>query len=499
VALRADGTVVAWGRNDGNATAVPAELTNRATNTFVRTVALAAAGQHNLALRADGSLRWWGPGAGNNPLVNPAHPTNAALGLENATNPVVTLGLSATPHAAAVRRNGQVVVWGNTNAAIITVNPLLRALVPMGGADSDRDGWANEAELRVGSDPLSTHSVPVKASFGITFGYGTNPSTFLTNRAVAEGTNRVVGALEILDAMGRREDGNQPGMQISLAEDNRGLFTLELAGTNRTLRFVNDPVHSARSPQPDVYQVKVIVRDGELAAETVSTLEVQVQNRLPTLWVPSGLQVAENSAAGTAVGTALGADEDMGSWRIVAGQGADYFQIHPTTGQLTVKAPADYEALPANAKSLTFTVEATDTAGATVQTLVAVQIGDLHEGSTFTGWSGGREMTAELVGRYAIGGASGPEAADGTRPGATLVGGNLVLTAIVRTDDPKVSVVGEAVDNLANYGNPAARIEVAGVESPDQGGVPEGHQRMTFTVPAGGARLFIRLKAALAP
>ena len=137
VALKGDGTVEAWGRNDNNATAVPDELTRTNATNFVRVVAVTAAGLHNMALRADGSLRWWGP---SNHILNPGHSSNAGLGLENTNNPVVAVGVSSTPHAAAVRRNGEVVVWGNANESITSVNTTLRAMVPMGGADSDGVG-----------------------------------------------------------------------------------------------------------------------------------------------------------------------------------------------------------------------------------------------------------------------------------------------------------------------------------------------------------------------
>jgi hypothetical protein len=50
--VRADGSVIAWGRNDNGQTNVPAGLSN--------VVAVAAGLAHNLALRADGILAAWG-------------------------------------------------------------------------------------------------------------------------------------------------------------------------------------------------------------------------------------------------------------------------------------------------------------------------------------------------------------------------------------------------------------------------------------------------------
>ena len=77
----------------------------------------------------------------------------------------------------------------------------------------------------------------------------------------------------------------------------------------------------------------------------------------------------------------------------------------------------------------------------------------------------------------------------------------MVLTAIVRTDDAKLTVVGEAVTSLADYGTPASITSVTGSATGiDQTGVPTGFQKQAFTVPQGAdSRKFLRLKATLAP
>ena len=60
LALKADGTVVAWGLNTSGQTSVPGELKNVAT---AAVVAIAAGGSHSLALKADGTVVAWGANA----------------------------------------------------------------------------------------------------------------------------------------------------------------------------------------------------------------------------------------------------------------------------------------------------------------------------------------------------------------------------------------------------------------------------------------------------
>jgi hypothetical protein len=101
--------------------------------------------------------------------------------------------------------------------------------------------------------------------------------------------------------------------------------------------------------------------------------------------------------------------------------------------------------------------------------------------------------------RYAFG-ANGPND-NVTKPTTVLTGGNLVLTAIVRVDDAKLTVAGESVTDLVNYASGTAVTMVDGSSAGvDQTGVPAGCQRQTFTVAQGGdLKKFLRLKITLAP
>ena len=118
--------------------------------------------------------------------------------------------------------------------------------------------------------------------------------------------------------------------------------------------------------------------------------------------------------------------------------------------------------------------------------------------STYADWSGGATLDSAGLAKYAIGGASSLTANDGVKPTTALTGGFLVITAIVRTDNLSLTVVGQAVTDLANYASGTGLTTVNGVETTDQTGVPTGHKRKTFSVAQGSdARKFIRLSASL--
>jgi hypothetical protein len=133
-----------------------------------------------------------------------------------------------------------------------------------------------------------------------------------------------------------------------------------------------------------------------------------------------------------------------------------------------------------------------------VTTMVNVQVSPA--GTTFSTWSEGAALNSANLIKYAIGGASGLMATDGVQPSSTISGPNLVITAIVRTDDPKLTVVGEVVTNIADYGTAGSITTVQGVDTPDQTGVPAGCKRQSFTVQKGtDSKKFLRLKSTLAP
>jgi len=383
------------------------------------------------------------------------------------------------------------VVWGNTNGAITNVAGL-RGLVPMGGVDSDGDGWANEAELRVGSDPLSRTSQPVKASFGVDFRYGTNACIFTNSRTVMEGGNGVVGTLAILDTMGRLEDGNQTEMTVELSQESLKTFAA-VSRTNRELRFKSAPVYDGVTSN-NVYKVEVLVKDSETSAALMTTLAVNVGNVAPQITGNTSFAIDENVAEGTVVGTVHATESNNLTWSIISGNELGLFAIDGQTGQIRTVGAIDYEDEALSDKTITLKVRVTDAGGAASSADVTITVQDLLEGMTPQAWlagSGWTEMSPELWLKYAVGGATSP--AGSSENTVTVLDSNkLTLTAVVRTNDPSLSVVGEAGVDLSNWSTNG----VSKTNSTNQTSVPDGCERRIYSVDRTNSpsRQFLRLR-----
>jgi hypothetical protein len=397
-------------------------------------------------------------------------------------NPIVSLGVERY-HAVAMQRDGTVTTWLPTGGVSNVVPTGLKGRVPMGGADSDGDGWANEAELRVGSDPMSTNSTPVKASFGVNFSYGTNPSTFTMTNKVREGTNPLVGTLQILDTMGRLEDGNQTEMTVDLAPEAQKRFKL----VGRQLMFKSDPVYDGVTSN-NVYKVDVLVQDSRISTPLTTTLDVEVTMGARITGIKS-FSVNENVPVGTVVGT-LAATESYVTWSL--SESNSLLAIDSQTGQIKTAGDIDYEAL--TNKTITLKVKVTGVGGGNSIADVTIAVGDVYEGMTPQLWlagSGVTLITQELLLKYAVGGALSPTGSSENT--VTVLDGNkLTLTAVVRTNDTNLTIVGEAGADLSVWRTNG----VSKTNSTNQSNVPEGCQRRIYSVDRTNSpsRQFLRLK-----
>ena len=119
-------------------------------------------------------------------------------------------------------------------------------------------------------------------------------------------------------------------------------------------------------------------------------------------------------------------------------------------------------------------------------------------GTTFASWSGSSNAaTSTTLMSYAVGGAASPTGTS-EKMVTTLDASNLSITAIVRVDDTKLSVVGQSATSLSGPWTNLVQ-NPTGTASSNQTGVSSGCERRTFSVSKGSnSKMFLRLVVTLA-
>ena len=117
--------------------------------------------------------------------------------------------------------------------------------------------------------------------------------------------------------------------------------------------------------------------------------------------------------------------------------------------------------------------------------------------SPYSIWAGSTSPpNATSLLKYAIGGAPGPNAA-GESAQHTVDGAKLYLSAVVRTNDQNLMVVGQSALSLPGVWSDLA-VNPLGVPSGDTSNGPDGCQRRVYSVDRGtNSKLFLRLRATL--
>jgi len=159
------------------------------------------------------------------------------------------------------------------------------------------------------------------------------------------------------------------------------------------------------------------------------------------------------------------------------------------TGTVNTAVASDY----------TVTYNASDAAGnAAIAVTRTVRVAAAL-GFNLDNWLAGQTLDSATLAKLAIGGASSATANDGEQPVVSLAGGQLVLSAIIRTGQPTgLQVAGQAVSSLSDYTVPSSITSVGGVRAGVQGIVPQGCERQEFKVDQGSLpKQFLRLKATL--
>ena len=121
IALKRDGSVVAWGNSTSSQTAVPAGLAN--------VISVAAGGDVSGVVKADGSVQLWGAAAAGGIIAVPA-------GLGGVRQIAIGGGRSVgTYHALALKSDGTVVAWGDNTRSQASVPAGLGDVVAVAASD----------------------------------------------------------------------------------------------------------------------------------------------------------------------------------------------------------------------------------------------------------------------------------------------------------------------------------------------------------------------------
>lgn len=184
LAVRADGTVWGWGKNDHNKLAQPSTYVPSPVPVQIQglsnVTAVAAGREHSLALTRDGSVYGWGYNALGSAGVDSAD-------IDIATPTLVTKGVTsiitgfAASHSLAVRADGSVVAWGSgtggqlgdgTTSSSRVPRPVLGLTHPkklaVGSGTSYAVlsngtvlGWGHAGYAWLGPDKSGSYSTPV--------------------------------------------------------------------------------------------------------------------------------------------------------------------------------------------------------------------------------------------------------------------------------------------------------------------------------------------------
>ena len=279
--------MVAWGDNGSGQTAIPVGLSG--------VTAIAAGGNHSVALKSDGTLAYWGDNL-------------AGLATVPASATGVTAIATGFTHLMALRNDGTVVVWGTANG------PNRVATIP--GVWSDVTAVAPST-----GHALALHSDGTVTAWGRNdAGQATVPSTAVGVTAIAVGDNHSVALKnnQTVVAWGSNSKNQSilPGglsgvIAIAAAADH----TLALKSDGTVIGW-GDPTNTLLTVPLGLSNVVAIATasDHSVVLKNDGTVVVWGDNSSGQLAVPAGLIHVTAIAAGTGHTVALRSDGSAVGW-----------------------------------------------------------------------------------------------------------------------------------------------------------------------------------------
>jgi endo-1,4-beta-xylanase len=192
-----------------------------------------------------------------------------------------------------------------------------------------------------------------------------------------------------------------------------------------------------------------IVLDNGAERPSMVWLQNYVRDKVPVVVPGQTINVAENTAAGTQIGTVAATDEDedasLAEWQITGGSGASLFTIDALSGSVSIASGAtlDFE----SAASYTINVSVYDGFRRSVPEAVTIQLGNLNDNTPVV--TAGQRFRIDDGSRNVIGPVAATDADDTNQPGFTtfqgwqVTGGNAgsifrvnPATGVLRTERP---------------------------------------------------------------
>ncbi|WP_404307819.1 DUF4347 domain-containing protein [Neorhodopirellula lusitana] len=326
--------------------------------------------------------------------------SNAVLGLTvdqaNAHTPEITTGQTFNVNENSI--DG--VVVGDVQATDADTSYTLSDWTIVSGNDGGHFEIDANGQITTTGSPLLDRESTASYTLGITVSDGTNVSTAGTVTINVTDTNDnkpVITPGQTLNIDENVAEGTATDEAIATTDADQSTtlssWTI-VGGTGAGLFDINATTGvvttgtgtSLDRENAGSYTLQVTVSDGVQTSDiqTITIAVGDINDNAPVITGSQTLNVTENSAAGSSVGTILANDADttgsIQSWTIVGGTGSSLFDINASTGAVTVATGAtlDHE----DTSSYTLTVTAGDGVNTSSTQTVTINIDDANDAAT---------------------------------------------------------------------------------------------------------------------
>jgi hypothetical protein len=399
VALKSDGTVVAWGVNSNGQLNVPPGLTG--------VVAIAAGTVGTAALKSTGEIVSWGyaqpPPSGLTNVVGIAMGYEQTLALKGDGTVVawsvgfndgnVPPGLTGVTAIAAgvykslaVKSDGTVVAWGANGSVPAGLTNVVAVAAGAGHNlalknDTTITGWGRNAHGQT-TIPAGLRGVRAIAANGSDSNFDLGHSVALTDSTVGFG-NQSIGTASVAKTFTIKNTGTAPltisgvsvngGQAANFTVNTSGMLTTVPVNGQTTFRVTFTP-SSLGAKQTTL---RVLNNDSDEGSFYIRLTGVGINNNAPTINAATVTRQQGSPAANAQVATVQDAEDAENTLTVRVEGGTTATEngvtvsnlVVSTTGQVTARVVATCTASNAN-----FTLTVTDSAGATANATLNVTV-----------------------------------------------------------------------------------------------------------------------------